>query len=280
MRVAPGRPGRGGSLRRTVAEVVEGRHAVCLRPQADRARAADMDVLQVDVRLAIQRDADLRLRELDAQRMPHVARNRCIHVLKRVAPPVRRVIERDVVLERVGACDVVVVPVFPAPYDSARLVLPALERLELDLDEAVLDRAAAQHAPWEGSASGLLQHVGGAWRRGILAHAPAGVAFARAALFPRRGQGSGRVRIEVDGLPHSRGCRQESAHRNHRAFHVSSYPGASRFKSRPWTGSAFGLAPPVCETGSLPAPPPEAWAVYAFRICNAKHSAEPAQGRA
>src|SRR5688572_17400332 len=107
MRAARARRARGGSLRGTVAEVVERRNAVGLGPQADRARTLDPLVVELDVGLAVQRYPDARAGELDAQPMPRVARDRPIDVLKRVAPAVRGVIERDVVLQRIRARDVV-----------------------------------------------------------------------------------------------------------------------------------------------------------------------------
>ena len=78
--------------------------------------------------------------ELHAQRVPHVRRHRCIDVLDRDPAAVLGVVERDVVLERVGARDVVVVAVLPAPDDTARLVLAAAHRLELHFDESVGER--------------------------------------------------------------------------------------------------------------------------------------------
>src|SRR5262245_16177260 len=118
-----------------------------------------MRVLLLDIGLAVQCDPDGRPVELDAQRVPDVARYRRVDVLQGVAAAVRGVMELHMVLERVGAGHVVVVAVLPAPEDAAGLVLPALERLELDLDEAALERAPAQHAPRERAPSRLMQHV-------------------------------------------------------------------------------------------------------------------------
>ena len=62
--------------------------------------------------------------------------HRSVDVADRPARAAPGVIERDVVLERVGTGDVVVVAVVPAPDDAAGLVLAARDRLQLDLDEA------------------------------------------------------------------------------------------------------------------------------------------------
>src|SRR4029077_14848606 len=95
----------------------------------------DAVVVHFDVRLAVEDHADPLARELDAQRVPGVAGHRRIDVFQRIAPPLRRVVERYVVLQRVGARDVVVVAVLPAPYHPACLILAARERLEIYLDE-------------------------------------------------------------------------------------------------------------------------------------------------
>src|SRR6267154_4790649 len=90
----------------TVTEIVEQRHAVRLGPHTDCARSDNVVVVRLDVLLAVQAHAHLRPGEIHAQRMPRVARYRRIDVLDGVAPSVRRVIQRHVVLERVGARDV------------------------------------------------------------------------------------------------------------------------------------------------------------------------------
>src|SRR4029434_1955460 len=106
-----------------VAELVEQRYAVRLGPDADRAGAGDMIVFHLDVRLAVEWHAELLAGELHSQRMPGVARNRRIDVLERSATAVLRIVQRHVVLQRVGARNVVVVSVLPAPHQSTGLVL-------------------------------------------------------------------------------------------------------------------------------------------------------------
>src|SRR5258708_5257309 len=106
------------------AEVIKQRHAVRLGPYAHGAGAGDVVVVHLDVGLAVEDYADPLARELHAQRVPDVAGNRRIHVFDRVAPSVRRVVERYVVLKRVGARDVVVVAVIPPPSHPSFL-LPA-----------------------------------------------------------------------------------------------------------------------------------------------------------
>src|SRR5438132_5885284 len=72
-----------------VAEIVEERHAVRLGPHAHGAGSGDALVVHFDVGLAVEDHANSLARELDPQRMPGVAGNRCIHVLDRIAPSVR-----------------------------------------------------------------------------------------------------------------------------------------------------------------------------------------------
>src|SRR5258708_6503495 len=149
-----------------VTEIVEQRHAVRLGPHTDRARSGNVIVLRLDVLLAIQTHAHLPPGEIHAERMPGVAGNGRIDVLDRVAPAVARVVERHVVLERIGARDVVVVAVLPAPYHPARLVLAAGERLELHFHVAVFERHLRPHAPGKESTARLLGDVGLARRGG------------------------------------------------------------------------------------------------------------------
>src|SRR5262249_43989491 len=138
---------------RTVAEAVEDGHAVRLGPHADRARAGDVRVVELDVALAVERDRDARAAELAAQDVPPSLRDRSVDVLDRVPATVLRVVDRHVVLERVGARDIVVIAVLPAPHEPAGLVLLAGKWLEADLDEAVGKRDVAPHAPGKVAAS-------------------------------------------------------------------------------------------------------------------------------
>src|SRR5882762_9379815 len=185
---------------RAVAEIVEQRHAVRLGPYADRTRACDVVVVRLDVLPAVQAHAHLLPGEVHAQRMPRVARYRRIDVLDRVAPAVDRVVERHIVLERVGARDVVVVAVLPAPYHPARLVFTAGERLELDLNVTVLKRHLRPHTPWEESAARLLEDVGLARRGSVGLDRPFGEAATGDAGAPAGRQRAGRVTVEGKSL--------------------------------------------------------------------------------
>src|SRR6266511_3845066 len=94
-------------------------------------------VVDLDVELAVERHPDLLSHKLDAQRMPLVLRYRGIDVLDRVSASVLRVVQRNVVLQGIGPCDVVVVTILPPPNKTAGLVLLARDRLELHFDHTV-----------------------------------------------------------------------------------------------------------------------------------------------
>src|SRR5688500_3636947 len=178
-------------LFRAEAEVVERGHAVGLGPKPDRARSLDVLVLNVDVGLAVQRNADARRREFNPQRVPHVPRDRRVDVPDRDAAATLRVVQRDVVLERVGAGNVVVVAVLPAPHHAAGLVFLPGEGLEARFDEAVLDRCAAAHGPGKSAGAALPENVGRAGRGFVRYHRPSRSAAAGHALLPGHGQRAG-----------------------------------------------------------------------------------------
>src|SRR5437016_6222016 len=74
--------------------------------------------------------------------------------------PPSGVIERDVALQRVGSCDVIVVAVLPAPHESAGLIFAPRQRLEHHFDKSIGDRDGLADAPRKRAAAGLFEHVG------------------------------------------------------------------------------------------------------------------------
>ena len=87
-----------------------------------------MPVFLVDIRFAVECDLYLFAGKFYPQRMPDILRHRCVDVLERFAAAVLGVVERDVVLQRVGARNVVIVAILPAPDDAAGLILAAADR--------------------------------------------------------------------------------------------------------------------------------------------------------
>src|SRR5262252_7985934 len=176
-----------------------------------------MRVVHLDILLAVVDHADLCSGEFYAERVPGIAGDGRVDVLERVAPSVRGVVERDVVLERVGARDVVVVAVLPAPHHSARLVFAAGDRLELHFHPAVGERHVGSHAPRKGAAAGLLEHVRPAGGRRVDLDDPSRRAAAGHAGLPARGNAADEVGVETGGLRHR--CRGYQACHDDESFH-------------------------------------------------------------
>ena len=120
-------------------KATEGGHAIGLGPDASTAGAGDMAVVQLDVALAVQRNRDMRSGKFDTQGVPRGRSHWRIDVLDGLTTATLDVVQRDVVLQRIGAGDVIVVGAFPAPDDAACLVLPARQGLEPWFDIAVGD---------------------------------------------------------------------------------------------------------------------------------------------
>src|SRR5947208_12169620 len=116
-----------------------------------------------------------------------------IDILDRQSMSAQGVIERDVALQRVGSCDVVVVAVLPAPHESAGLIFAPGQRLEHHFDKSIGDRDGLADAPRKRAAAGLFEHVGLA--RG------GGVGFDRPVRRPATGHATlppGRQRTRAD----------------------------------------------------------------------------------
>src|SRR5207247_10841567 len=93
-------------------------------------------------------------------------------------PSIHRVVDRDVVLKRIGARDVVVVWIFGPPDEAAGLIFPAGDGFELHFHETVFQARLILEADWVGSSTGLFQHVGRAGRGRIFFTGPLRVAGA------------------------------------------------------------------------------------------------------
>src|SRR5436189_5049800 len=97
-----------------------------------------MIVAELNVRLAIQQDLDVLAGEFDAQNMPSVRCDRRIDILDRDSSTIGSVIERHVVLKRVGARHVVVYNVLPEPNDSTSLIFLSQIGADYHLDITVV----------------------------------------------------------------------------------------------------------------------------------------------
>src|SRR6266850_3934906 len=169
-----------------VSEVVEERHAVGLRPDADFARLSESLVLPFERGLAIEGDFEMIPLEVHAQSVPLVRGDFHFRAFLLSALAVDGVINRDVVFERVGARDIIIVRVLATPDDAARLVFLARDRFELHFHKAVLDARVILEADRVSGFAGLFQDVGFAGRGVVLFNGPPCHAFAGLSCRPAR----------------------------------------------------------------------------------------------
>ena len=100
--------------------------------------------------------------------MPGVGWNRNVHPVaalptdnvKLTANAVDGLVEDEIVFQRVGPEDVVIVRILRSPDNTGGAVLGSGDGLELCLDEAVLDAGVLLEEQRVGRAAGLLDHFG------------------------------------------------------------------------------------------------------------------------
>src|SRR5207249_4235428 len=133
-------------------------------------------------------------------RMPPVGSDLGVDALLFAAFAVYRVINRDVVFQRIGAGDVIVVFVFATPDHAARLVFLAGDGLELHLDKAVFQARVVLETDGIRGFTGLFQDVGFAGS-GIISHNfPSGLACAGLRRGPAGRRRASFEVVEVDGV--------------------------------------------------------------------------------
>src|SRR5262249_57302311 len=118
--------------------------------------------------------------ELHAQRKPRIGRDRSrdpvaslpADDVKCAAYAFDGLVEHDIVLERIGTDDVVVVRIPGPPDDSARAILGAGNGLELYLNEAVLDVGVVLQQQGVSGSTGLFDHLRIRWCRLVLFDLP------------------------------------------------------------------------------------------------------------
>src|SRR6185436_20285262 len=94
--------------------------------------------------------------------------------VERAARAVDGLVENDVVLERIGPDDIVVVGIPGAPYQTAGAILRARDRLEFHLDEAILDVRSFFEGERIGGRTGLVEDLALRGSRLIAFHGPFG----------------------------------------------------------------------------------------------------------
>ncbi len=110
----------------------------------------------IDYFVAVKRDAEFVAREVHPERVPDAGRDLRVDVFERHAFAADRVINRDVVFERVRARDIVVVRVPHAPDHTAGLIFFSRNRLELHFNEAVREVGVVFDANRKGRRARLL----------------------------------------------------------------------------------------------------------------------------
>src|ERR1039458_4282170 len=187
-------------------EVVEDRHAIGLGPDPDVSRIREGRVLDFEHGLAIEDDLEVVALEFHAQRVPLEWGDLFLYAVAALAADDfqdaalagHRLVEHDVVLQRVGAADVVVVLVHDAPDDAARLVFFAGQGLELHLHRAVFEGGIILDADGIRPLARLFQHVRFAGRGVVLLDAPFGRAGACQGADPMGWKCAGFSVIEAD----------------------------------------------------------------------------------
>src|SRR3954469_22509412 len=118
-------------------QIVELDDRVRLRPDAELPGILERGIVIIDHFLAVQEHLDVVAHHLHCQVVPYARGHLAVPARELHAAAVHGVVEVDVVLQRVGARDVIIVRVFQPPDDPAALVDLSAERLALDREPQV-----------------------------------------------------------------------------------------------------------------------------------------------
>src|SRR4029453_8201298 len=150
----------------------------------------------------------------------------------RGALAVDRLVKNPVAFQRVSSDDVVIIGVLEPPDDAARLVFLAADRLDLHLDETILDLLVSLRNPGECFLTGLLQNVWRRWSGRIGDNFPLRFAFASDTRLPARWHGG--ACIEVLALAGGEsGSYQGETNEKEKGIHGRAHFVAKRLSSRP-----------------------------------------------
>lgn len=155
-----------------------------------------MCVFRFYIGFAVKRDLNHVPLVSHLQRMPGVGCDRRIDVLDRLARAIHGVVERDVVFERVGPSDIVVIAILPAPDKTSRLVFFPGNRFEPYLDGAVCGGYIVFDTPGKRRLAGLLEHIRRTRCRVIPRNSPARTTFSGRTAGPAGRRLANRVALE------------------------------------------------------------------------------------
>src|SRR5438876_2920798 len=121
------RPRKSVSLRLipTVSEIVEQRHAISLRPEADHSSLCEGFIIPVECFLPIECDREMIAAEIDAQGVPFAGLHLHVRSFLLGALAFDRVVNAYVIFKCVRAGNVVVVGVLGPPDNASRLIVLA-----------------------------------------------------------------------------------------------------------------------------------------------------------
>src|SRR6185295_16558283 len=115
-------PRRGSSWQRPDFDLIETRHAVGFGPERDPARAREGPVGRGEQRLAVERDGEPLAFGAETEPVPFAGRDLEVRTFELLAPAFEHAVEADVVLERIGAHDIIVVRIAEPDGDAAGLI--------------------------------------------------------------------------------------------------------------------------------------------------------------
>jgi len=130
-----------------ISKIIEYSNAVGLRPNTHGTGAGDMFVLIFNIAAAIQNNFNLLALKNYLKLMPYVACNGGIDIFQCYAFSFFGVIKRYVIFQSIGSRNVVIIPIFPAPYDTARLISFPGNRFESDRHRPIGNRNIIPDAP-------------------------------------------------------------------------------------------------------------------------------------
>src|SRR5262249_19636633 len=146
---------------------------------------------------AVESDGEMGAGKVGADGVPGSWLDGERHTPQQVATAVAHDEQRDVVFDRVGPGDVVATGIDIAKDHATGLILAPAQRRELDLDRAIDQATALEHAPRKFAFAALLQHIGSRRRCALGNDLPPWLTWAADAAAPSLRRRANRHAIEV-----------------------------------------------------------------------------------